>query len=131
MTVIRKIQEVPIEMMDCPEHGEGLGLRVLLDPLLKFGIEGLTMVQTEIQPGGYTLFHEHGFQQVHFIYEGESLVETEDQQYIVNSPTVIAFPPGTKHRQRNVGTTNLRLIELSVPETPKEFWQQLGYFKDA
>jgi quercetin dioxygenase-like cupin family protein len=130
MAIIRKIEEVPLEMMDCLDHGNGLGLRILLDPLLNLGIEGLTMVQTEITPGGYTVFHQHAFEQVHVIYEGESLVETEDNQYIIRSPTVLAFPPGVKHRQKNIGRNILKLIELSVPPTPKEFWQKLGYFKD-
>jgi hypothetical protein len=55
MAIIRKIEEVPLEMMDCLDHGHGLGLRILLDPLLNLLIEGLTMVQTEIKPGGYTI----------------------------------------------------------------------------
>jgi len=130
MVFVSKVEDIPLEPMDCPDHGEKLGLRVLVDPLLNVGIRGLSMVQTEIEPGGHTKFHEHTFEHIHFIFEGKSLVETEEKQYTVTSPTVLAFPSGAKHRQRNIGDTILKIIEVNVPATPKEFWHQLGYFKD-
>lgn len=79
------------------------------------GAQNFFMRVFDVQPGGHTPNHEHGWEHEVFVLEGQAVVVTEEGKKEARAGTVVFVPPGEPHQFRNETADVLRFICL-VPK---------------
>ena len=107
--------DVPLEPVEA-EGCSGVKVRWLLRT--EDGAENFWMRVFELEPGGYTPYHEHPWEHEVFVLEGEGVVVGEGgREWPIRPGTVVFVAPNEPHQFRNTGNTTLKFICL-VPAHP-------------
>jgi quercetin dioxygenase-like cupin family protein len=85
----------------------------------KDGAPNFAMRVIEVEPGGYTPFHEHAWEHEVFILNGNGAVVQGDGETPVSHGNVVFVPAGEKHQFKNVGEEKFEFICL-IPNQPAE-----------
>lgn len=96
---------IPVEQV---EHGEGVQIQWLIDQ--KQGAPNFAMRLFEVQPGGSTPFHSHGWEHEVYILEGEGVVKESGKENPLKAGDVAFVTPDEEHQFANTGAGPLRFI---------------------
>ena len=69
-----------------------------------------------IEPGGYTPLHNHPFEHLNYIIEGNGALVTENGEYEVNKGDFIIILPDESHQYRNISKGNPLVMICAVPK---------------
>jgi quercetin dioxygenase-like cupin family protein len=78
----------------------------------KEGAPNFAMRLFELEPGGYTPFHNHSWEHEVFILDGTGEITTATGPRAVKQGDAILVLPDEKHQFRNTGSQPLRFICL-------------------
>ncbi|HYW79484.1 MAG TPA: cupin domain-containing protein, partial [Thermoguttaceae bacterium] len=87
-----QIEATPVQM----EGAVGCRIRCLIDP--DDGAPSFSMRQFQIDPGGHTPKHTHGFEHEVFVLEGNGVVLEGDVEHPLRPGTVAFVPPSQLHQ---------------------------------
>jgi quercetin dioxygenase-like cupin family protein len=74
------------------------------------GMETMSFVITETQPGGGPPLHTHPTEEAHVVLTGKVTYYIADSVFTVTAPYIVRIPPNTEHTFVNSGDTVLHLI---------------------
>ena len=69
-----------------------------------------------IEPGGHTPFHNHPFEHLNYVIEGNGSVMAEDREYEVKKGDFIMILPDEVHQYRNTSTDAPLVTICAVPK---------------
>jgi quercetin dioxygenase-like cupin family protein len=70
-----------------------------------------------IEPGGYTLYHQHPFEHVNYIIEGKGvLIDKDGIQHPLKQGDFALVNPEEKHQYRNISNEKLMIMICAVPK---------------
>jgi quercetin dioxygenase-like cupin family protein len=78
----------------------------------KEGAPNFAMRLFELEPGGYTPYHNHAWEHEVFILDGAGEITTETGPQAVTRGDAVLVLPDEKHQFRNTGSQPLRFICL-------------------
>jgi len=87
----------------------GVKIRQLIDEE-RDGAPFYVLRMIEIEPGGNTPEHSHGFEHENFVVEGEGEVLIGDDWHSICKGSVVFVPSGIRHQYRNSGNSVLRFL---------------------
>lgn len=105
-----------IEASQVEEGASGVKIRVVISE--KDGAENFIMRVFEIEPEGYTPFHEHPWEHEVFVLRGKGVVISENKEKIIKEGDVIFIPSNEKHQFKNNQDNILEIICL-IPSQQK------------
>lgn len=76
------------------------------------GLDDLSVVMTETQPGGGPPLHWHVSDEVHIIQQGRVTYQLADSVFTVEGPVVVNVPARVPHTFINAGDSVLRLTAV-------------------
>jgi len=88
-----------VKAKDADEGASKLRARLLITK--EMGAENFAMRLFEMEPSGYSPFHNHPWEHEVFILEGEGLLIGEESQRKFRAGDVIFIPPNEKHQFKN------------------------------
>jgi quercetin dioxygenase-like cupin family protein len=68
-----------------------------------------------IEPGGNTPFHQHEFEHMNYVINGEGILVAEDQEHELREGDFALILPGEKHQFKNSSENQNLLIICAVP----------------
>jgi quercetin dioxygenase-like cupin family protein len=68
-----------------------------------------------IEPGGYTPFHQHTFEHMNYVINGEGILVAEDREHELREGDFALILPGEKHQFKNSSDNQNLLIICAVP----------------
>lgn len=74
------------------------------------GMNDMSFVITETQPGGGPPLHVHPTEEAHVVLSGTVTYYIADSVFTVSAPYIVHIPPNTPHTFMNSGDTVLNLI---------------------
>ena len=81
----------------------------------KDGVPTLSFRVFTIEPGGHTPFHQHEFEHMNYVINGEGVLVSEEREHALKQGDFALVLPGEKHQFKNpCGKGNLRII-CAVP----------------
>ncbi|UCD21898.1 MAG: cupin domain-containing protein [Chloroflexota bacterium] len=81
----------------------------------KDGVPTFSFRVFTIEPGGHTPFHQHEFEHMNYVINGEGVLVSEDREHAFKQGDFALVLAGEKHQFRNSSDTqNLRII-CAVP----------------
>jgi quercetin dioxygenase-like cupin family protein len=95
---------------DAESGAEKLRVRWLITK--KIGAENFAMRLFEMDPDGYSPFHDHPWEHEVFILEGEGLVRGVGEERRFKEGDVVFIPPNEKHQFKNKGDKTVKFICL-------------------
>ncbi|MFQ6055666.1 MAG: cupin domain-containing protein [Methanosarcinales archaeon] len=101
--------------VDLPKKAERSVITVISE---KDGAENFIMRVFEIEPEGYTPFHEHPWEHEVFVLRGKGIVISENKEKIIKEGDVIFIPSNEKHQFKNNQENILEVICL-IPSQQK------------
>jgi len=101
-----QIEATPVQM----EGAVGCRIRCLIDP--DDGAPSFSMRQFQIDAGGHTPKHTHGFEHEVFVLEGNGVLLEGDVEHALRPGTVALVPPNQLHQFRNTGSGPLKFLCL-------------------
>jgi quercetin dioxygenase-like cupin family protein len=69
-----------------------------------------------IEPGGHTPLHNHPFEHLNYVIEGNGAVVAENREYEVKKGDFIMVLPSEIHQYRNISTSFPLVIICAVPK---------------
>ena len=81
----------------------------------------------ELSPGGDIAPHMHSFEEGFYILDGQAVVGFDQRAFELEAGDFGAIKVGTVHAWRNIGTTPLRWLQISMPQ-PKPEGQERDTF---
>ena len=69
-----------------------------------------------IEPGGHTPFHNHPFEHLNYVIEGNGSVIADNREHEVKKGDFIMILPGEVHQYRNTSTSVSLVIICAVPK---------------
>lgn len=90
------------------EGAEGVTIRWLISK--KDGAENFAMRLFELQPGGHTPLHSHGWEHEVYIVKGEGKITCEGEEKDFSEGTFIFVPEDSVHCFSNTGGDVLRFL---------------------
>ncbi len=69
-----------------------------------------------IDPGGHTPFHQHEFEHMNYVIEGEGTLVGEDREYELREGDFALALPGEKHQFKNPSQNQNLVIICAVPK---------------
>jgi len=97
-----------IKAKDANEGASKLRVRWLIAK--EIGAENFAMRLFEMEPGGYSPFHNHPWEHEVFILEGEGLVVDEERERKFRTGDAIFIPPNEKHQFKNKGEKTVKFL---------------------
>lgn len=95
-------------------HPFGIDLRVLLSAQQTGG--SFSALFGDIKPGEGPPLHLHrGHDEYFFVLDGTYQLQVGEQEQTVGPGTLVFVPRGTAHGFRNIGDSNGRLLEWTIP----------------
>jgi len=101
--------KIKLENMEEP-GAEGIKIRWLIKE--DDGAPNFAMRLFELQPGGYSPLHSHGWEHEVYILEGNCKVTCEGQERNASAGYVVFIPPNAKHQFANQGRSTLKFLCL-------------------
>lgn len=86
----------------------------------KDGAPNFSMRVIEVEPGGYSPFHNHPWEHEVFILQGRGVLVQQDEETPLSQGDVIFVPPGTQHQFKNVSEDKLEFICLIPNPKPED-----------
>jgi len=81
----------------------------------KDGVPTFSFRVFTIEPGGYTPFHQHKFEHMNYVINGEGILVAEDQEHELREGDFALILPGEKHQFKNSSDNQNLLIICAVP----------------
>lgn len=81
----------------------------------KDGVPTFTFRVFTIEPGGYTPFHQHQFEHMNYVINGEGILVAEDREHELREGDFALILPGEKHQFKNSSENQNLLIICAVP----------------
>jgi len=103
---IFQYSDIKVEKAD--EGASKLKVRWLITK--ETGAENFAMRLFEMEPRGYSPFHNHPWEHEVFILEGEGTVVGEKQERKFRPGDVIFIPPNEKHQFKNSGKKTVKFL---------------------
>ncbi len=70
-----------------------------------------------IEPGGHTPYHEHPFEHMNYVIEGEgALMDKDGKDHPVKKGDFILVKPGEKHCYKNTAKSGNMIVICGVPK---------------
>lgn len=100
---------VPLEAVEM-EEAKDVKVRWLISD--KDNAKNFAMRLFEIEPGGYTPYHTHGWEHEVFVLEGRGEAKIDEQTYPIKKDVVVFVEPDQKHSFKNTGDVLLKFLCL-------------------
>jgi len=81
----------------------------------KDGVPTFSFRVFTIEPGGYTPFHQHEFEHMNYVINGEGVLVAEDRDHELREGDFALILAGEKHQFKNSSKTQNLLIICAVP----------------
>jgi quercetin dioxygenase-like cupin family protein len=81
----------------------------------KDGVPTFSFRVFTIEPGGHTPFHQHEFEHMNYVINGEGILVSEDREHAFKQGDFALVLPGEKHQFRNSSDTQKLRIICAVP----------------
>jgi len=69
-----------------------------------------------IEPGGYTPFHQHEFEHMNYVINGEGILVGEDREHELREGDFALILAGEKHQFKNSSENRNLLVICGVPK---------------
>ena len=69
-----------------------------------------------VEPGGRTPFHQHPFEHMNYIIEGQGLLVTQGREHKIQRGDFALILPGELHQYKNTSKTQDLLLICGVPK---------------
>ena len=69
-----------------------------------------------IEPGGHTPLHNHPFEHLNYVIQGNGVVIAEDQKHELKKGDFVLILPGEIHQYRNTSIKNPMVVICAVPK---------------
>jgi len=99
-----------VKAKDADEGASKLTVRWLITK--EIGAENFAMRLFEMEPRGYSPFHNHPWEHEVFVLEGEGLVVGEGSEREFRAGNIIFIPPNEKHQFKNNGEKTVKFLCL-------------------
>jgi len=93
---------------DLAREPKGDGVQYVLLSGDTHGFDGISLLLSEIQPGGGPPLHLHEVEEVHVVYEGTFTYYVDGRTFTVTAPFVQHIPAKTPHAFINAGTAMVK-----------------------
>ncbi len=84
----------------------------------KDGAPNFAMRMFEVEPGGFTPYHQHPYEHEVYILEGTGVFVTEEEELPFEPGHVLYADPDMMHQFRNTGSTLVRFLCLIPHQAP-------------
>ena len=81
----------------------------------KDGVPTFSFRVFTIAPGGHTPFHQHNFEHMNYVINGEGISIAEDREHALKQGDFALILPGEKHQFRNSSDRQDLVIICAVP----------------
>jgi quercetin dioxygenase-like cupin family protein len=81
----------------------------------KDGVPTFSFRVFTIEPGGYTPFHQHEFEHMNYVINGEGILVAEDREHELREGDFALILAGEKHQFKNSSENQNLLIICAVP----------------
>jgi quercetin dioxygenase-like cupin family protein len=81
----------------------------------KDGVPTFSFRVFTVEPGGYTPFHQHEFEHMNYVINGEGILVAEDGEHELSKGDFALILPGEKHQFKNSSENQNLLIICAVP----------------
>jgi quercetin dioxygenase-like cupin family protein len=81
----------------------------------KNGVPTFSFRVFTIEPRGHTPFHQHNFEHMNYVINGEGILVAEDLEYELRKGDFALILPGEKHQFKNSSENQNLLIICAVP----------------
>jgi quercetin dioxygenase-like cupin family protein len=81
----------------------------------KDGVPAFSFRVFTIEPRGHTPFHQHEFEHMNYVINGEGILVAEDQEHGLREGDFALILPGEKHQFKNSSENQNLLIICAVP----------------
>ncbi len=105
--LVRKVDDVRPDDVDA-EGAAGVKIRWLIAK--DDGAPNFAMREFELEPGGHTPFHAHGWEHEVYVLAGRGVVAGEEGEFPLEPGTVVLVPPNEKHNFKNTGSEPFRFL---------------------
>jgi len=69
-----------------------------------------------IEPEGHTPFHQHEWEHLNYIIEGQGVIVMENEEKDINKGDFVLMPPNEKHQYRNTSKEKALVMICAVPK---------------
>ena len=97
------------------DQGPGASLRWLIDDDHD-GAPVYALRMVEIEPGGHSPHHQHGYEHENFVVEGRGRVFISGTWHDLKPGDIVFVPPGVEHEYANAGEATFRFL-CGIPVT--------------
>jgi len=81
----------------------------------KDGVPTFSFRVFTIEPGGHTPFHQHEFEHMNYVINGEGILVSEDREHELREGDFALILAGEKHQFKNSSENQNLLIICAVP----------------
>jgi quercetin dioxygenase-like cupin family protein len=82
----------------------------------KDGVPTFSFRVFAIEPGGYTPFHQHEFEHMNYVINGEGILVSEDREHELREGDFALILAGEKHQFKNSSENQNLIIICAVPK---------------
>jgi quercetin dioxygenase-like cupin family protein len=82
----------------------------------KNGVPTFSFRVFTIEPGGHTPFHQHGFEHMNYVINGEGILVAEEREHELREGDFALILPGEQHQFRNRSRSQNLVIICAVPK---------------
>jgi mannose-6-phosphate isomerase-like protein (cupin superfamily) len=75
---------------------------------------GVCVIVVDAPPGGGPSLHQHPYEEVFVVHEGEATFRMGDEERVVRGGEVVVVPPDTPHAFTNTGNGPLKQVDIHV-----------------
>jgi quercetin dioxygenase-like cupin family protein len=100
-------EDIPAQIVR-DEDSEGASIRWLISQ--PQGAPNFAMRLVEVQPGGHSPYHSHGFEHEVYVLDGTGELVSPYASWTLRPGTVVFVPPDVRHNFRNTADVPLRFI---------------------
>ncbi len=110
--IVSNLERLEARDVEHPD-ANGVKVKVMISP--KEGWDGWVMREFEVAEGGNTPRHQHDWQHINYIIEGEGELFLNGETHGIREGGYAYVPSGAEHQFKNIGAGTLRFICI-VPE---------------
>jgi len=109
VTRLDKVEKTTLGM----ESAKGVYKQIPLSR--KDGVPTFSFRVFTVEPGGYTPFHQHEFEHMNYVINGEGILVAEDREHELREGDFALILPGEKHQFKNSSENQDLFIICAVP----------------
>jgi quercetin dioxygenase-like cupin family protein len=109
VTKLDKVEKTILRM----EGAKGVHKQIPLSR--KDGVPTFSFRVFSIEPGGYTPFHQHDFEHMNYVINGEGILVAKDREHELREGDFALILPREKHQFKNSSENQNLLIICAVP----------------